>query len=358
MSWLGDVEAGMGRGAALAAAGAVALGALAFATGLGGDAAPRTYGALIASWLFFAGAATGAVAFRALFGMLGARWVRPLSVLGGAQAAFLPVAALLLLVILSGAGAAPWVAEPHGWLSPVVLGARQLLLNALLFGLAWTRLRRSDGAEPSRRTSVIYLLLFTVVLSAWSFDFVLGPDPVFGSTLAGVYVFVGAFITGTGVATLLALRAGRLSPRQRSDAGAFLLALAIFWAYLFASQYLTTWYGNLPDETAFVLRRGRDGWQAVTLVVLALVFAVPFLGLLFLGGRRSSARLGAILVAQLFGLWLDCQLLVVPSLSPEGSAPFAPRDLLIALGVLGAFALSIAPSLKPDPVPLTGGSTP
>ena len=356
MSWVTDVEGGIGRGAALAAAGAAALGVAAFLTGLGAGTAPRTYGALIASWLFFAGAAAGAVAFRAFFGILGARWVKPLSALGGAQAAFLPVAAVLLLVILAGAGTAPWVAEPHGWLSPLTLGVRQVVLNALLFGLAWTLRRRSDVPEPSRRTSVIYLLLFTLVLSAWSFDLVLAADPIFGSTMAGVYVFVGAFLTGTGSATLLALRRGQLSARQRSDAGAFLLALAIFWAYLFASQYLTIWYGNLPDEIGFALRRGQDGWLAVTLLVPALVFVVPFLGLLFLGGRRSSAKLGAILVAQLLGLWLNCHLLVVPSLSPVGSSPFSPRDLLIALGVLGAFALSLAPSLKPDPVHHTGGT--
>jgi hypothetical protein len=356
VSWR-DVEAGIGRGAALAAAGAVALGAAAFLSGLGAGAAPRTYGALIASWIFFAGAAAGAVAFRAFFAMLGARWVRPLSVLGGAQAAFLPAAGLLLLVILAGAGRAPWVAEPHGWLSPGVLGARQLILNALLFGLAWVGLRGA-GAEPSRRTAVIYCLVFSVVLSAWSFDFVLAPDPVFGSTMAGVYVFMSAFLAGTGTATLLALRAGRLTPRQRDDAGAFVLALAIFWAYLFASQYLTIWYGNMPDETVFALRRAEDGWLPVTLAVLALVFAVPFLGLLFLGGRRSPGRLTGILVAQLAGLWLNCHLMVVPSLSPVGSSPFALRDLLIALGVLGAFVLSVAPSLTPQPQHQPGGSTP
>lgn len=347
LSWARDLEAVLGRGGTWVAAAAVMAGTVAFATGLGGGGAPRTYGALIASWLFFTGAALGAVAFGAFFRIIPARWARPMVALGGRHAAFGPAGLVLLAVILAGAGAAPWVATTKGWLAIPLLVARQLLLNTVLFGVAFLWFHRRPGTTPpSLAAAVTFSIVYAVVLSVWAFDFVLGPDPVFGSTVIGPYVFVGAFIAGAGLLTLLALGRGELSGAARRDAASLLFALAILWAYLFASQFLTIWYGNLPDETAFLLRRMAGGWRWIGMAVLILVFAAPFVGLLHPAGRRSQRVLAAVLVGQLVGLWLNCQLLVVPSLPAGGAPPIGPRDVLIALGVLGAFALSVAPGLK------------
>jgi hypothetical protein len=348
MTWLRAVEAGMGRRAAWAAAGAVALGTVAFATGLGAGGARRTLAALTASWLFFAGAAAGAVAFRAFFRIVEADWARPLGAIGGVQAAFVPAAAIVLLAILAGAVAVPWIPHATGWLAAPNLVVRELALNAVLLGLAYFWLRPRPGRQepPSRPLAIAYCIVYAVVLSVWAFDFVLGPDPVWSSTLIGPYVFMGAFVAGTGTVTLLGLARGSLGERERRDAGALVLALAIFWAYLFWSQYLTIWYANLPDEIGFALRRSIDGWGWVVVAVIGLVFVLPFLGLLHPAGRRSPRVLGALLVAELVGLWLNCHLLVVPSLAPPGSAPVGLRDLLMALGMLGGFALSVAPAAR------------
>lgn len=353
-------RAGLGRAAAWAAAAAVALGVAAVATGLGGGRAPRTLAALTASWLFFAGAAAGAVAFQALFRIVEARWARPLAELGGAQAAFVPVAALVLLAILGGLAAFP-SAPAGGWSAPGMLAARELLLNAALLGLAWFWFRPRPGrpGPPSRALAVAYVLVFAVALSGWALDFVVAPDPTWESTLVGSYVFVSAFVAGTGAVTLLALARGALAERERHDVATLVFALAMFWAYLFWSEFLTTWYANLPEEVGFALRRGVDGWDWVVLAVIGLVFAAPFLGLLVPAGRKSPRLLAALLAGQLVGLWLGCHLLVVPSLAPPGSSPLGPRDLLIALGMLGAFALSVGRSLgRGAPASLAPASAP
>jgi Ni/Fe-hydrogenase subunit HybB-like protein len=330
--------------------GAVVLGVAAFVTGKGTIDASRTYGAFLAAWLFFAGLAMGAVAFRALFGVIEARWARPLTVLAGSLAAFVPSAALLLVVAVLGA--LPRFATPTGWLSPASLVGRNVVLNAILFGFAWLRFRRppAEAPAPSLAASVAFLIVYALVLSTWSFDFILGPDPIFGNTLIGPYLFTGAFVAGTALVTLIALARGSLSDRARRDAASLVFALAIFWVYLFCSQALTFWYGNLPDETSFVLRRLTDGWTAVVWAVLVLVFAVPFFGLLHPAGRRSPRVLSGVLVGQLVGLWLNCYLLVVPSLSPSGTCPLNGRDLLVTLGMLGLFALAVAPALKKEPL--------
>jgi Ni/Fe-hydrogenase subunit HybB-like protein len=345
--WLRGLEAGLGRRSVWLAFIAVVLGVGAFATGLQGDESPRTLAALIASWLFFAGIAAGALAFVAIFQIIDAGWARPLAVRGAQLASFAPVALILLVVILAGARVAPWLpaeSSGSGWLQFSRLTTRELALALVLWIVARQLLRSGPGGMPlrNRAAAVIYCLMYGVVLSVWAFDFVLGPDPNFESTLIGPSVFMAAFIAGTGVLTFLGIKNGALSETQRRDSGAMVLALSIFWAYLFWSQYLTTWYGDLPQETVFALRRVQGGWAPVVLTVIGLVFAVPFAMLLNARGRKSARVLEAVIIVQLVGLWLNCHLLVVPSLASVGSSPITIRDALIALGMLGAFVLSSA----------------
>jgi Ni/Fe-hydrogenase subunit HybB-like protein len=328
------------RTQAIVAALAVAAGAAAFATGLGDDDRARTYGTLIASWIFVAGVAAGALAFRAMFTIISARWAQPMARLGGAALGFAPIAMLVLLVIVTGAASWLHAADGSRWMSTPALTSRELAATAGVF---------LCGLSASRRGAVVYTIVFPIALSLWAFDLVLGADAVWESTMIGPLVFVLAFLGGTALVTLLAIGRGELDDAARGDAAKLVFALSIFWAYLFWSQYLTIWYGNLPDEVGFALRRTEDGWGVVVLVVIGLVFALPFVTLLHPAGRRSRRLLRALLALQLLGGWLECQLLIVPSLSTPGEPAFAVRDLLIALGLVGAFALSIARRVGPTP---------
>ena len=221
MSWRTDVHAALGRrGTALAGA-AIVAGAAAFASGLGGGRAPGTFGTLIASWLFFAGGALGAVTFGALFRIVPARWARSLVALGQAPAVFAPVALVVLVVILAGAAE-----RSLGRRKPRLAGLSAVggkgdcaLHRPLPRGAALVR-----PARPARGavlpSAVTFLIAYTVVLSIWAWDFVLGPDPVFGSTVIGPFVFVATFLAGTDLLVLLALARGDLlrgrSTRRRS----------------------------------------------------------------------------------------------------------------------------------------------
>ncbi len=336
MAWFNDVQAGLGRRLAWVSLIAVTHALVAFVSGLVMHEAPRTFGSLIASWLFFAGAAAGAFAFRAFFHIIDARWARPLAALGGQSVRFIPIATLGLIVILAGASVAPWTHAEGAWLRPSFLIVRHVLLFSLLFGFAYVKLR--GDAKVTTTAAVTYCLLFAIVLSIWAFDFVIGPDPAFQSTIIGPYLFMSAFTAGTGFLALRAIHEHDLDERRRRDVGSFMLALSIFWGYLFWSQYLTIWYGNLPDEVAFALRR--DGF--VVLAVVLLVFAFPFVTLLHPKGRSSARVLRVVLGAQLVGLWLNCHILVVPTLAPAWQPPLQIRDVLIAIGVYGAGLLSAA----------------
>jgi hypothetical protein len=357
MSWLREVETALGRKLARVCVVAVVAAIGAFGWGVLGGHAARTFAALIASWLFFAGAVVGALAFGAVLQLSGARWAGWLVNLAAAVTSFVPLAMVLLVLIVAGlASWAPWFDRPPPgqafWLNVPFFSARELLSAAVLFGFAYLGMRRGDGALPapyaprSSRTLVAFCLTFAVVLSFWAFDFVLGPDPEWASTLIGPHVFVGAAVSGAALVTLLGLLGRRLDAKVRRDMGALILTMSVLWGYLFWSQYLPIWYGNLPSEITFVIRRTTAGWRAEAAIVVLLCFAVPFVTLLSSRAKASARALGTAAVAQLAGIWLERHLLVVPSLSPAGAAPFDACGVLIALGALGAFLLTTAKSLR------------
>ncbi|HEU4734141.1 MAG TPA: hypothetical protein VFT22_39895, partial [Kofleriaceae bacterium] len=134
--WFHDTRDALGGPATIAALIAIAAGVGALATGLGAAERPGTFGALIASWIFFTGLAAGALAFRALFRIIDAHWAQPMASLGGAMLGFAPVALGLLLVIVIAADLAPWLhADPDSaWMSAPAVAIRQLLATAALFG--------------------------------------------------------------------------------------------------------------------------------------------------------------------------------------------------------------------------------
>ena len=109
---------------------------------------------------------------------------------------------------------------------------------------------------------------------------------------------------------------------------------AIFTGYLFYAQLLVIWYGNLPEETRFVILRTKlDPWKPWAWVVLFMVFLIPFLTLL--SKKIKIKRIPMILITLmiLVGMWMERFLLVVPSLwRAEPASPWAcwrsssPRD--------------------------------
>jgi Ni/Fe-hydrogenase subunit HybB-like protein len=359
--WMDDLDRTLGRGLARTCLVAVVLGIAAFVWGALSGQAPRVFAALIASWLFFAGAAMGALAFLAVLELAGARWSRGLGVLASAVSNFVPLATLLLILIVVGlASWAPWFDQPvpgqSFWLNVPFFSARELLSTVALFGFAYLGMRRGDGPVPgvgkyrSSRVLVAFCLMFAVVLSFWAFDFVLGQDLEWSSTLIGPHVFVGAAASGASLIVLYGLATGRLGEKMRSDLGALLLTLSVLWGYLFWSQFFTIWYGNLPSEIEFVLRRSHGGWKMESVVVIVLSFVVPFVLLLGPRGKRNPRVLASAAASQLLGLWLERHLLVVPSLSAPGVAPFDLCGALVALGIGAAFLLTTVRTLRAAPM--------
>jgi len=337
------ITAGVGATAARLALAAAVLGALAVVAALAFGLAPTAAAALVASWLFFAGLSAGSVALAAALRIAHGGWARPIVPLAEAGAAFfVPASALLVVVIAARA------VLVHG--APVAPAAVRLVLSAALvfaLGARFVATARAPDAEPGRvrGAAVVYVLGYVVGLSVWAYDLVmaLSEGPPF--TVVPAYYFLGAFLSGLAWVALVAALRDVSGPDLRHDLGKLLFGFIVVWSYLLWALFLPTWYGNVPEEAAVLLRRWSGPWKPVTAAVLVAVFAWPF-WLLFserLKRRRATLALGAGTI--LLGLWGERFLLVLPSLELPGGALALALGAAVALGVAGTFVLSMGARL-------------
>ena len=361
-------------------------GVVAFATGIAGANSLRAWQIFLVNFLFWSGIAQAGVVFAAILHVSNARWGGPVKRIAEAMASFLPVSFLLFLVLFFGREELfSWVSHPlpekAAWLNAPFLFARDGIALLVLYGLSLLFLYYSlrpdlgllqergkqspdalhraltagwRGIEEERRRSQralatlspIILILYAFVFSLIAFDLVMSLDPHWYSTLFGGYFFIGNLYLGLAAIAMVAVLTRKflqweahITPSHFHDLGKLVFAFCLLWTYLGWSHYLPIWYGNLPEETGFLLVRARSPWAPLAGTVLAACFVIPFVVLLSREVKRRAGSLFAICAVVVVGMWLERYLLVVPSVWSEDWVPFGGLEALITLGFLAAAAL-------------------
>ena len=96
------------------------------------------------------------------------------------------------------------------------------------------------------------------------------------------------------------------------DLGKILLALSLFWAYIWYCEYMIIWYSDMPEETGYYLLRRQNGWQTLTTANLVINFALPFLALMLRAWRRNGVVLMRIAALVLVGHAFDLYVMIAP----------------------------------------------
>ena len=330
-------------------------GAVAFVSAVTRGDAARGWGIYLVNFLFWSGLAQAAVAFLAILHLSRARWAEPLRKIAEALSTFLaPSFALALVLPLGHASFYPWLssagAREQRWLAAPLLTARLLLGLAVLHGLLLVFVRRPRWRD---RLAPVVVIAYAVGLTLLSFDWVMSLDARWLSTLVGGYFSVGALYAGLAAIAVLAILVrckhgdDAIPARVLHDQGKLLLGFCMLWAYLLYSQYIVIWYGDLPEETGFVLRRTTNPWSALAGGVVLFCFVVPFCLLLSRRLKQANAGLGAVAGLALVGLFAERFLLVMPSLT-GGRAAFGLVEIFVSAAFCAAFLLCILPTLERD----------
>ncbi len=102
--------------------------------------------------------------------------------------------------------------------------------------------------------------------------------------------------------------------RQLHDLGKLTLAFCVFTGYLFYAQFNTIWYGNLPEETRYVILRVKlSPWEPLAWVILFMILIIPFFVLLSRKVKLKRGPMIGLTLLILVGMWLERFILVAPS---------------------------------------------
>ena len=323
------------------------------------------------SWLLgcilWLGLSLGALALTMIHSLTGGVWGVPARRVLEAAAGVLPLLFVLCLPLLAGIEALyPW-AGPAMDDNPI-LAHKQPYLNAPFFigrffvyfavwiGLAWwlrrLSLRQDRTGDPMVLKSMAKvgapgLVVWAFLVTFAYFDWLMSLEPLWFSTIYGVYFFGGAGISALAflvLATVWLARAepmrSALAPRHLHDWGKLLFAFIMLWGYFAFSQFLITWSGNLPEEIEWYLHRTDGGWRLVTVLLVLFHFAVPFALLLSRDLKKHARRLSWMAAFLLFMRWVDYLWQIAPSHHHELAVHWLDVAAPVAVGGLwlAAFA--------------------
>lgn len=171
----------------------------------------------------------------------------------------------------------------------------------------------------ARYHSTYPLIIFALTITFTGFDFAMGLDYKWFSTMWGVYLFAGCALNSMAVIVLVCTflkSRGHLKHVTGSEhfhiMGKLMLAFTMFWAYIAFSQYFLIWYANITEETSYFLIRNTDGWNTGMIFLVFGHFVVPFVVLLQAWLKKNPKYLSIVAVYTLCMHALDHYLIVIP----------------------------------------------
>jgi len=382
--------------------GFVAIGIIGFLAGLFGSRSYLAWQALLVNTMFFGGIALGGLAFSLIFTITSAKWGRPIKRLAETLSAFIPIGALLLCLLFFGADQIfEWMDHDKvihtkaGWLNfPFFIVRNVVVLGLFVAGASYylktvirpdiglagklidfgnpfaDQLIKNYGAQEQEEAAAekraktlapLLAVLFFLLCTLLAFDWMMSIDQEWFSTMFGAQYAISNLI-GAAAALLIIAGIARknfqldeyITIDRYHDLAKITFAVCALWTYLVFSQILVIWYGDLPEETPYLIMRMQSlEWSWMFWVLFFLMFLIPFFGLMSRTACNSIWFSRLIAVEVLVGVWLEKYFLIVPSIqennaragiidASSGLPGFSPNfyDVSITLGVLGIFLLS------------------
>ncbi len=330
LTGIGAVVGVVGLGAALALSGGT----------------KQFYFSWLVAYLYFLSIALGALFFVLVHTVTRAAWGVTLRRVVENVMATLPVFALLFVPIWLGRhDIYEWMHADAAAHNPIIRGKSAFLnegfwfVRAIFYFVAWsvlatwfsTQSQKQDETGEERISArlrgaaPIGIVLFALTTTFATIDWMMSLEPMWYSTMIGVYFFSGAVVAILSFTLLLvhfayaqgALR-GVVTVEHLQDVAKLLFGFTIFWAYIAFSQYFLIWYANIPEETIYYMKRQVGSWQSAGMVLALGHFLVPFFFLMPRAVKRQSALLIVIAIWQLLMHFLDLHWCVMPNLHHDG----------------------------------------
>jgi hypothetical protein len=235
-----------------------------------------------------------------------------------------------------------WTEHPTFWLSPAFFIARNVVMLLITWALAFSFARAvHSGSGRASLLAVLYAFAFVLNQSFIAFDWVMSFDYPWISTLFGGYFFIEAMFLGLATLSLLGMKLVAQGKAERGktfmDTSTFLFGWSLLWAGQLFAQFLVIWYGNIPEEQLFLVRRIVDSpLRQMAICIPLFLFVIPFGTLLSRAAKSSNAVMTVIASLVFVGVFIERLLFIIPVAHMNG---FVVALALVALGGPVAYAI-------------------
>jgi hypothetical protein len=352
----------------------------------------RVYTNLWINNVYFAGLAVIGLFFVAIQYAAQAGWSAGIKRIPLAMASWLPIAAVLMLVVyfMGGHDIFHWthtyLYDKTGESFDAIINGKKafffwplhdtpgfpiffVLRMVVFFGLwylflVWIRKEMlaediNGGTQhwfKARKLSAIFLVIFAVTSSIAAWDWIMSIDTHWFSTMFGWYVFASWWVNGLAVIALVVVLLkdqGYLkivNANHLHDLGKFIFGFSVFWTYIWFSQFLLIYYANIPEETVYFIERlSTDPYSSVLFTNLVLNFFLPFLLLMTRDAKRHMSFLKVITPIIIVGHWFDFYLMVTPGIM-QTAGGFNFLEIGLAIIYASAFVYVMLHSLAKAPL--------
>ena len=251
-----------------------------------------------------------------------------------------------------------WFMNLPGW---VIRSVIYLLgWNVLRFIIRKKSIKQDNGDLKLHKNiyniSVGFIAFFMISESMMSWDWIMGIDPHWFSTLFGWYVlatFLVCALTLIAFVTIYLRSKGALPMVNDShihDLAKFMFGFSVFWTYLWFAQFMLIWYADMPEETTYYLQRFND-YKLPFLGMVVMNFVFPVLVLLnsdFKSRPWFIFIAGAVILA---GHYIDLYVMIMPG-TVGGQWGFGIGEISAFLLFAGLFIYATFSAFaKANPIP-------
>ncbi|MBC6109058.1 quinol:cytochrome C oxidoreductase [Pedobacter fastidiosus] len=366
----------------------IVLGIAAIAYGfLAGDKVmhERTFANLLLMGYYFACVCMSGTFFLAVQYVAQAGWSASILRVPQAMAKTLPIAAIILVVIIS-AGLythnlyhhwhADGLTDPNSpnydsliagkavFLNvPFFLGRQVVFLGVYsIFSMLFVKYSYNEDLagglnsyRKSFKNACIFLVIYGFTTPIFAFDTIMSLEAHWFSTMFGWYNFAAMWVSSLATIAIIIIllrRAGYMQWVNNShlhNLGQFIFGFSIFWTYVWFAQFLLIYYANMPEETIYFYRRF-EYYKFWFFLNLAMNFLAPVLLLMDRDNKRTDKKLLFVAIVVLLGHWVDYYQMIMPGAVEDGHNGFGIIEIGTAIGFVGLFTFTVLTSLSKKPL--------
>ncbi|RLD72207.1 MAG: hypothetical protein DRI98_02895 [Bacteroidetes bacterium] len=315
--------------------------------------------------VYFVSLSAGALLFFSIQRVTHSGWSAGFLRIPEAMAGYLPVAAVLFLVMIFGAQSlyhwshadavahdpllahkAPFLNLPF-WIIRMVTYFALWILMFLLIRRISLKEDVVGGLEPFKKLEHLSKVFIFIVIITFSFamiDWVMSIDAHWYSTIFAIKNFVAAFHHAAIVITFVVLLMNQkgyfpfLNKSHLGDFSRYIFMLCIIWGYFWFTEFMLIWYANIPEETAYFLPRVRgEGWGFFFFANIAINWFLPFVLLMPKATSRNKTVLKIVIPFLIIGQFIDLYIQIFPGTVGEQVLGF--QEIGTFIGFAGLFML-------------------